>query len=136
MWSLPQQWDNYKQFLTTIRDGEDSEGQPLTMVRYAVFLEMYARLDMEYRREAGKDKLMQMMKEIANNREGFLDRERCLKCVDSGMRKEVLERIKNVKNGNDEPGPKVFTLMYPKVVDRLGEILGNYHNMIIRQNRQ
>ena len=59
-----------------------------------------------------------------------------MKCVDSGMRKQVLERIKNVKDGKDEPGPKVFTLLYPRVVDRLGEMLGNYQNMIIRQNMQ
>ena len=136
MWSLPQQWDKYKQYLATIREGEDSEGQPLTMVRYAMFLEMYARLDMEYRRGAGKDKLMQMMKEIADHREGFIDMVRCLKCVDSGMRKEVLERIKNVKHGNDKPGPKVITLLYPRVVDRLGEMLGSYQNMLIRQNRK
>jgi hypothetical protein len=101
VWSLPKQWDKYKQYLATIREGEDSEGQPLTMVRYTMFLEMYARLDMEYRRGAGRDKLVQMVKEIADYREGFLDRERCLKYVDSGMRKEVLEMIKNVKNGND-----------------------------------
>ena len=60
MWSLPQQWDKYTQYLSTIREGEDSEGHPLTMVRYAMFLEMYARLDMEYRRGEGRDKLMQM----------------------------------------------------------------------------
>jgi len=101
-----------------------------------MFLEMYARLDMEYRRGAGRDKLVQMVKEIADHREGFLDRERCLKCVDSGMRKKVLERIKNVKNGGDEPGPKVFILLYPRVVDKLGEMLGNYQNMIIMQDRQ
>ena len=52
------------------------------------------------------------------------------------MRKEVLERLNNVKNGNGEPGPKVFTLLYPRVVDRMGEMLGNYQNMIIRQNSQ
>ena len=52
------------------------------------------------------------------------------------MRKEVLERIKNVKNGTDEPGPKVFTLLYPRVVDRLGELLGSYQNMLIRQHMQ
>ena len=79
---------------------------------------------------------MQMVEETADHREGFLDRERCLKCVDSGMRKEVLEWIKNVKHGKDEPGPKVFILIYTRVVDRLGEMLGSYQNMLIRQNRK
>ena len=38
----------FKQYLATLNEGEDSEGIPLSMVRYATFLELYARLDMEY----------------------------------------------------------------------------------------
>jgi hypothetical protein len=58
-------------------------------------------------------------------------KERCLKYVDSGMRKMV---------GDDSeckgwPGPKVFTLLYSRVVDRLGAMQGIYQNKIISQNR-
>eukprot|EP00092_Neocalanus_flemingeri_P003450 GFUD01003699.1.p1 GENE.GFUD01003699.1~~GFUD01003699.1.p1 ORF type:complete len:240 (+),score=106.74 GFUD01003699.1:41-721(+) len=133
VWSMPQQWDKYKQYLATISEGEDSEGQPLSMVRYATFLEMYARLDMEYRRGEGRERLIQLVKEIAEHEEQFLGRERCLKCVDAGMRKEVLERVKNVKNGSEEAGPRVFILIYPRVVDRLGEMLGNYQNTLLEE---
>ena len=48
VWSMPEQWMTFKQYLATLNEGEDSEGKPLSMVRYATFLEMYARLDMEY----------------------------------------------------------------------------------------
>ena len=130
---MPQQWDKFKEYLATISEGEDSDGQPLSMVRYATFLEIYARLDMEYKRGEGRDRLERLVKQIAEHKEGFLDRERCLKCVDGGMRKEVLERVKNVNNGSQEAGPRVFILIYPRVVDRLGEMLGNYQNSIMEE---
>ena len=137
MWSLPQQWEKYKQYLATISEGEDGDGRPITMDRYATFLELYARLDMEYKRGGGKEKMVEIvLQEIVEHREGFLDRERGLRCVDSGMRKEVRRRIENVRSGREEPGPQVFILIYPRVVDRLGEMLGNYQNMLIMQNRQ
>ena len=89
VWSSPKKWEKYKQYLATISEGEDSDGQPLTMARYATFLELYARLDFEYRRGAAGNELAKIvLEEIAGNKEGFLDRERCLRCVDSGMRKE------------------------------------------------
>jgi len=134
VWSIAKQWNKFKQYLDTISEGEDSDGQPLSMVRYAIFLEMYARLDMEFRSGKGRERMVQLVKDIADHKEGFLDRERCLKCVDGGVRKEVLERVKNVRSNREEAGPRVFILVYPRVVDRLGELLGNYQNMIISQN--
>ena len=128
---MPQQWDKFKQYLDTIREGEDSDGQPLNMVRYAIFLEMYARLDMEYRRGVGRERLVQLVMEMVEHDEQFLGRERYLKCIDGGIRREVLENVKNVKTGNEEAGPRVFILIYPRVVDKLGEMLGNYQNVLL-----
>eukprot|EP00092_Neocalanus_flemingeri_P048195 GFUD01054922.1.p1 GENE.GFUD01054922.1~~GFUD01054922.1.p1 ORF type:complete len:228 (+),score=105.18 GFUD01054922.1:172-855(+) len=133
VWSMPQQWDKFKQYLATISEGEDSEGQPLIMVRYATFLEMYARLDMEYRRGVSREMLVQLVTDMMEHEEQFLGRERCLKCIDTGMRREVLETVKNVKTGNEEAGPRVFIVIYPRVVDRLEEMLGNYQNMVMGQ---
>ena len=128
---MPKQWDKFNQYLDTIGEGEDSDGQPLSMVRYAIFLEMYARLDMEYRRGVGRERLVQLVMEIVEHDEQFLGRERCLKCIDGGIRREVLENVRNVKTGNEEAGPRVFILIYPRVVDKLGEMLGNYQNMLL-----
>ena len=117
----------------SIREGEESDGKPLTMERYAIFLEMNTRLDMEYRRGEGRERLVQLVMEIVEHDEQFLGRERCLKCIDGGIRREVLENVKNVKTGNEEAGPRVFILIYPRVVDKLGEMLGNYQNMLMRE---
>ena len=110
---MTHQWNKFKQYLVTIREGEDSDGQPLTMVRYAIFLEMCARLDMENKMGQRREMVVQLTMEIADSEEQFLGRERCLKCIDSGVRRKVLENIKNVKSGNVDAGPSVFILIYP-----------------------
>lgn len=130
---MPHQWDKFKEYLATISEGEDSAGKPLTMKRYATFLEMYARLDMEYRQGDVRENLVQLVEQIAENEEQFLGRERCLKCIDMGVRREVLKNIKSVKMGSEEAGPKVFILIYPRVVDKLGEMLGNYQNTVLEE---
>ena len=58
----------------------------------------------------------------------FFDREQFLRCVDHGMRREVLDRKKSVSSGQQEPGHWVFNVIYPRVVDMLAQQLGNYQN--------
>merc|ERR1711874_21381 len=135
VWSMGKQWDRFKQYLATTSEGEDSEGKPLSMERYAIFLELYALLDKEYREGGDKARLVEMVNEIAEHEEEFMGRERCLRCVDSGARREVLANIKSVKAGKAEAGPSVFILIYPKIVDKLGELLGNYQNMLLEQQQ-
>ena len=130
---MAKQWDRFKQYLATISEGEDSDGQPLGMERYAIFLELYAKLDMEYNNGAEKAKLVRLIEEMADHEEEFLGRERCLRCVDSAMRREVLNNVKMAKAGSDNAGPIVFMLIYPRVVDKLGEMLGNYQNMLLEE---
>ena len=119
VWSSPKEWSRFKAYLAKISEGQSSEGQELSLDRYSKFLECFANLDMGEIEE--RRKLVIYMKT-------FFDREQCLRCVDGGMRKEVLERIKSVDSGQQEPGRWVFNVVYPRVVDMLTQQLGNYQN--------
>ena len=133
---MPKQWDKFKQYLATLKEDEDSDGKPLTMERYAIFLELYAMLDQEYNEGAGKERLVKVVDEIAKHEEEFFGRERFLRCLDSATRREILNNVKQVKAGEEKPGPLVFILIYPKIVDKLGELLGNYQNMVLEEERK
>ena len=130
---MPKQWGKFKQYFCTLNEGEDSEGNSLLMVRYATFLEMYARLDNS---GTNRDRLVQLVDQIAEHDEQFLGRERCLRCIDSGMRREVLNNIKMAKAGSEKAGPTVFILIYPRVVEKLEEMLGNYQNMLMEEEKK
>ena len=86
---MPKQWDKFKQYLTTLKEDEDSDGKPLTMERYAIFLELYAMLDQQYNEGAGKERMANMVDEIAEHEEDFFGRERFLRCLDSATRREI-----------------------------------------------
>ena len=133
---MPEQWGKFKEYLATINEGEDSEGNPLSMMRYATFLDLYARLDMEYNSSTHSDRLVQLVDQIAEHDEQFLGRERCLRCIDSGMRREVLNNIKMAKACSENAGPTVFILIYPRVVEKLEEMLGNYQNMLMDEDQK
>jgi len=136
VWTMPRQWDKFKQYLATLKEDEDSDGKPLTMERYAIFLELYAMLDKEYNEGADKERLANIVDEIAEHEEEFFGRERFLRCLDSATRKEILNNVKQVKAGEEKPGPLVFILLYPKIVDKLGELLGSYQNMVLEEERK
>jgi len=130
---MPKQWDKFKQYLTTLKEDEDSDGKPLTMERYAIFLELYAMLDQHYNEGASKETLEKMVDEIAEHEEDFFGRERFLRCLDSATRREILKNVKHVKAGEEKAGPLVFILIYPKIVDKLSELLGSYQNMVLEE---
>ena len=76
----------------------------------------------------GQDILTKLIWEIKNHPEGFLDSERCLKCVDAGKRNEVLKNLKMLKQGKiSEPGIWIYQPMYSAVLDKLNYLLGHYH---------
>jgi len=133
VWSMTKQWDKFKQFLATLNEDVDSDGQPLTMERYAIFLELYAMLDKEYNDGADNERLLEIVDEIAEHEEEFFGRERFLRCLDSGTRKEILKNIKEAKAGKEKAGPMVFIIIYPKIVDKLLEQLGNYQNRVLEE---
>ena len=55
-------------------------------------------------------------------------------CGNTHTFRRILENVKKVRKGDMEPGPLVFVVMYQRVVDKLGELLGNYQNMVIEEN--
>ena len=116
MWAVPEKWEDFKKYLRSVNEGEDSEGKELSMERYSHWLECYSKLDRRGEME------------VLNEMEQFLDRERGIKCIDSGMRKEVKAKLKAVREGTLEPSTHVWVIAYPRVVEKLSELLGNYQN--------
>ena len=108
-------------YLRSLSEGEDSEGRALTMDRYSSWLECFKKL--------AEEESDDNMRELIFKMEEYLDRERGLKCVDSGMRKEVIRNLKAVKEGRIEPSRAVFDVIYENVLEKLRELLGNYQNM-------
>ena len=62
-----------------------------------------------------------------DHEEDFFGIERCLRCIDRGMRAQVMENIRRVKAREVKPGTWVYQPVYPRVVDRLNELLGAYN---------
>jgi hypothetical protein len=49
IWRSGSEWAKFKLYLTSFHEGEGIDGEPLSMVRYAIFLEMYAILEEGHR---------------------------------------------------------------------------------------
>ena len=136
VWSNSEKWEGFKVWLRGQSEGEDSEGKPLSLERLAIFLELYVGLDQQFRSQPDSEHCLNMVLEIANHQEDFFGRERCLKCLDTAMRKTVLLNVKNVKEGKESPSPAVFAIVYQRVVDRLLQLLGSYQNYLLQQQGQ
>ena len=126
LWKNPEKWSLFKSWLRAQSEGEDSDGVPLSLERYAIFIELFVSLT-----NAGDNGGHEAFMEIVNHKEKFLGNERCLKCVDAGVRKFVMSDIKKVKQGTMKASPQIFALVYQKVIDRLIELLGSYQNHLI-----
>ena len=135
IWTNRDKWEEFKSWLRDLSEGEDSEGRPLSLERYALFLELYVELDQQFRSQPRSPHCHNLVVEIADHPQDFLGRERCLKCVDTAMRKSVLLNIKNVREGKESPSPAVFVILYQRVVDRLSELLGNYQNYLLEKKK-
>ena len=44
IWREKHLWDKYTEYLNTMSEGSDSNGDPLSLKRYATFLEFYVKL--------------------------------------------------------------------------------------------
>ena len=135
VWSNRTKWEGFLSWLRSQSEGEDSEGQSLSLERLAIFLELYVDLDQQFRSQPHSEHCLNMVLEIADHREDFFGRERCLKCIDTAMRKTVLLNVKNVKEGKEFPSPAVFVIVYQRVVDRLQELLGSYQNSLLEKQK-
>ena len=45
VWREKSRWDSFVEYLDTMSEGEDSNGKPMSLSRYARFLELYVKLD-------------------------------------------------------------------------------------------
>ena len=134
IWTNSAKWEEFKSWLRRKSEGvEDSDGRPLSLERLAIFLELYVSLDQEFRSHPDSEHCHNLVVEIETHHEDFFGRERCLDCIDAGMRKATLERIRNVREGKEKPSPAVFAIVYQRVVDKLSELLGSYQNYLIQQ---
>jgi len=126
VWSHPNKWRQFKEWLAEQSEGQDSQGRQLLLDRYATWLELYSILDSAVR-ESGTDdeEVSTLTREILEHKEEFLDRERCLQCWDGGMRTGALCRVREGK-----VGLQVFLPLYPRIVDWLAEKLGSYQNYL------
>jgi len=125
-WASPKHWDEFVLWLKSQSEGDDPDGVPKLLSRYATWLELYARLDAEERAGVGRERLGQLTIGILEHEEGFLDRYRCLSCWDGGMRSAALDREEE-----GQVGVAVFLPLYPRVVSWLQEKLGSYQNVVL-----
>ena len=45
IWREKDRWDEFVKYLEPQSEGDDSEGRPMSLARYARFLELYVKLD-------------------------------------------------------------------------------------------
>ena len=127
-WKNRAEWVKFASFLANMSEGEDSEGVPMTLDRYAKFLELYVRLDQAERIEGrSEETLKKLVHAIREHEEDFFGTERCLRCIDAGMRRQIIENQRRVKKGEVKAGTWVYQPAYPRVLDKLNELLGSYN---------
>merc|ERR1719222_964028 len=125
-WASPKHWDEFVLWLKSQSEGNDFDGVPKLLSRYATWLELYARLDAEERAGAGRERLAVLTNEMMEHEEQFLDKYRCLSCWDGGMRDAANDRLEA-----GQVGVAVFLPLYPRVVSWLQEKLGSYQNVVL-----
>ena len=67
-----------------------------------------------------------------DHEEDFFGIERCLRCIDKGMRGQVLSNLRRVNKDGVPAGTWVYQPVYPRVLDKLNELLGHFQNDNIR----
>ena len=45
VWREKDRWDKFVKYLDPLSEGDDSDGEPMSLSRYARFLELYVKLD-------------------------------------------------------------------------------------------
>ena len=136
IWTNRDKWEEFKSWLREKSEGvTDSDGLPKSLERFATFLELYVSLDQQFRSHPDSEHCLNLVLEIENHNEDFFGRERCLDCIDAGMRKSTMERIRNVREGKEKPSPSVFAIVYQRVIDRLSDLLGSYQNHLLQQQK-
>ena len=103
-------------------------GHPMKLGRYGRFLQLYVLLDQAERVEGRPEpQLKDLVLRIKDDPEDFFGTERCLRCIDKGMRRQVLDNVKKVRKGEVTAGTWVYHPVYARVLDKLNEMLGSYN---------
>ena len=134
IWKSGAEWTRYSQHLDTMEpEGIDSEGEPMKLSRYAHFLRLYVDLYHQEKAliEKGDPQANQVLKksvlDIKSDPEDFFGTERCLKCLNVGIRKQILENVKKVRRNEAQAGAWVYEPAYSPVLDKLNYLLGPYN---------
>ena len=138
IWRNRVKWSEFKTWLREKCEveGEDSEGQVLSVERYAAFLELFVSLHSEFKRDCRGDNCLNSFLALANHKEKFFSVDRCLKCIDLEIRESVIRDIKSVRRGEMSPSPVIFAQVYKKVFDKLLELLGSYQNHLLSSSNK
>ena len=133
VWKNSLEWQKYFDFLDNFTpEGTDSTGEPMKLSRYAKFLQLYVQLhykELELRKSQMKNEseLKQMIFAIKNDPEGYFDTERCIRCIDKGIRTQIMKNLADLKKGLVQPGVWIYQPAYSPVLDKLNYMLGFYH---------
>ena len=117
-------------------EGEDEEGRPLSLERYAKFSELFTSLETRHSQQPGTQAVREAFLEIVNHEEKFFGKYRCLKCVDSGLRAAIMKEAKDVKVGTKCPSLEILMVINQRVEDRLSELLATYQNYVISKTAE
>ena len=117
-------------------EGEDEEGRPLSLERYAKFSELVTSLETRHSQQPGTQAVREAFLEIVNHEEKFFGKYRCLMCVDGGLRAAILKEAKDVKAGLKFPSLEILMVINQKVEDRLSELLATYQNYVISKTAE
>ena len=134
VWKSTHEWKKFYTWLDhSPPEGLDSSNVPMKLSRYAKFLSLFVQLhckEKELIEQGSKNAnqiLMDRIEAIHQDPEGFFDTERCLRCIDAGVRKQVMDNLKQVRKSQADPGVWVYQPAYSPVLDKLNHLLGFYH---------
>ena len=133
IWKYPNEWLAFCNFLDNMGhpsgsgEGLDSDNRPMKMSRYALFLKLYVDLHQLEQNNAQQSELKNLVLQIGEHEEDFFGLERCLRCLDAGQRKEILENVKKVRKNQAPAGAWVFASAYSPVLDKLNVLCGSYN---------
>jgi len=132
-WRDAASWQSFTAHLALTGEGLDSENRQMSFLRYAIFLELYVELDQAERvQKRPEPELKALVLGIRDHEEDFFGMERCLRCIDKGMRGQVLSNLRRVNKDGVPAGSWVYQPVYPRVLDKLNELLGHFQNDNIR----
>ena len=117
-------------------EGEDEEGRPLTLDRYAKFSELVTILETRHSQQPGTQAVREAFLEIVNHEEKFFGKYRCLKCVDAGLRTAIMKEARDVKAGTSFPSLDVLMVINQRVEDKLSELLATYQKYVVSKTTE